>query len=64
MHLIWFYPFKKETEEMITTCAICGKSLKDRRFEISIDRPFLDYESEFDKFLCVDHALQTLLKYR
>jgi len=45
-------------------CAICGKSLDDRRFELSVDLPSLNYETEFDKFLCIDHAILTLLTYR
>jgi len=64
MHLIWLYPFKKVSESEHTKCYICGKSLKERRFELSIDRPELDYESEFDKFLCRKHAIQTLLRYK
>ncbi len=60
--LIWGHLFKKEITD--DCCCICGKSLEERRFEVSIDRPKLGYGSEYDKFLCVDHAIQTLLKYR
>lgn len=61
-YLIWGYHFKKDITD--DCCHICGKPLKKRRFEVSIDRPEWGYVSEYDKFLCVDHAIQTLLKYR
>lgn len=61
-NLIWGYLFKKE--HTTACCQICGKTLEKRRFELSIDRPELEYTSEFDKFLCVDHAIQILLRYR
>lgn len=61
-HLIWGYLFKKAITD--DCCYICGKSLEERRFELSIDRPKLGYGSEYDKFLCVDHSIQTLLKYK
>ncbi|BDI54951.1 MAG: hypothetical protein [Asgard archaea virus VerdaV3] len=63
-NLIWGYLFRSASEEVNTKCHICGKSLVKRRFELCIDRPGLGYESEYDKFLCVEHAIQTLLKYR
>lgn len=46
------------------TCAVCGKLLKNRRFEVMIDRPLYDYTSEFDNFLCLNHAIEVLLDYK
>lgn len=63
-NLIWGYFFRSMSEEVSTKCHICGKSLKKRRFEICIDRPGLGYESEYDRFLCVEHAIQILWRYR
>lgn len=60
-YIIWGYLFRKNDAN--DCCYICGKSLEERRFELSIDRPRWGYESEYDEFLCIEHAIQTLLKY-
>lgn len=61
-NLIFGYLFRRNKE--INKCGVCGKSLGDRRIELSITRPSLDYNFEFDEFLCINHAIQTLLAYR
>lgn len=54
--------FRKEKTD--DKCEICGKELSERRYEISITRPKLAYTFEFDKFLCIDHAIQFLHTYK
>lgn len=45
-------------------CATCGKPLIEKRFEILIQIPKLDYEFEHDGLYCLDHAIEFLLNYK
>jgi len=63
-NLIWFFPLKLNFSHDVDKCRICGKPLLKRRFELSIDRPNLGYSCEYDNFLCLEHAIQTLMRYK
>lgn len=63
-NLIFGYTFRKKRNVLPDKCEICGKPLTERRLEISLTRPKLDYNFEFDKFLCIDHAIQFLHAYK
>lgn len=45
-------------------CVVCGKPLKEKRFEICIQIPKFDYDCEHDRFYCLDHAIEFLLNYK
>ena len=62
--LIFGYSFRKERNGIPDKCEICGKPLTERRLEISLTRPKLEYNFEFDKFLCIEHAIQFLYTYK
>lgn len=63
--LILGHLFRKEKNPNdLDKCEICGKSLKNRRFELSVTKPLLEYNFEMCKFLCVNHAIEILLDYK
>lgn len=63
-NLIFGFFFRKERNGSADRCEICKKPLIKRRIEVSLTRPELDYCFEFDKFLCIDHAIQFLHTYK
>ena len=63
-NLIFGTFFREGKYKLTDKCEICGKHLTERRLEISLTRPKLDYNFEFDKFLCIDHAIQFLHTYK
>ena len=63
--LIFGLFFRKENNlDDLDKCDVCGKSLKKRRFELSVTRPLFEYNFEMCKFLCVNHAIEILLDYK
>lgn len=63
VELIFGQLFRKQ-KNCDDKCEICGKPLKNKRYEITCQRPEYNYEFEFDKILCINHAIQYLVSKR